>query len=444
MPESPQPQDINNSEMQVNEQLQVADAAFQNDVLESLPVQEKPSFTDKVKAAFTSVQQKVMGLIHKQEEQAAHSVVQLKAKTEGDLQFWHYFLIGKKDMIQFLEQLSTLLSSGIRLVDSLVIIKQQSESFILKKLLEQLVAEVRNGALMSQAMAKYPKLFPEKWVSLVRAGEKSGQLEQILLDLSEDEQDQQRLVSALKGAMAYPMFVIVLTAVLVVYMLLVVVPEISEIYAKMHQKLPTPTLMVIAMSEFIQETYMAILVFIGGIIVALKTSAHYLEMVRLAIDWVKLRIPVLGSLRRKQNIAIFAGNMALLLRSGVLVVDALTIVREVVPSPLYKREFTKIIDGVTKGKKISQEMGLINLQKEEFIKNFYFPLNVSQMIHIGEETGTMATLLEKLKKNYSNQINLTVKTFSSLLEPFMIIIVGIMVGGILLAVILPFFSMQAG
>lgn len=429
------------------EKMRPADDQFQNQVLQNFPqnieVPQKTSFFEKTKNQFQSVIFSVKEKLHPQQQQVQMGVVSLKQESTSGLQWFHYFLISKKEMVAFLEQVSTLLSSGIRLVDSLVIMKQQSESFATKKLLAKLIEDVRNGALLSQAMALHPQLFPEKWISLVRAGEKSGQLEQILLDLSEDEQEQQQLMSALKGAMAYPVFVIVLTSVLVVYMLVVVVPEISDIYAKMHQKLPAPTLFIIALSEFLQQSYLVLLALIVGIIALLKTSAHYLQMVRNAMDWLKLRIPVLGPLKQKQNIAIFSGNMALLLRSGVLVVDALRIVGDVVPSPLYKQEFLRILDGVTKGKRISQEMGLINLQKEEFIKNFFFPLNVSQMIRIGEETGTLANLLEKMKKNYSNQIHLTVKTFSSLLEPIMIILVGVMVGGILLAVILPFFSMQA-
>lgn len=426
---------MNNFSPQYSSQIESADSALQDQILQNLPTQMPIS---KLQAFFQSLKSKAQSFFARFQS----NTPQNPTPINRNMGLFAYFLISKNDLVNFLEQLSTLLSSGIRLVDSLVIMKQQAETASMKKLLACIISDIRNGALLSQAMEQHPRLFLVKWISLVRAGEKSGQLEQILLDLAEDEQEQQKMVSALKGAMAYPVFVVILTTVLVMYMLIVVVPEISDIYTKMHQKLPAPTIFIITLSEIIQQTYPLIIGGFLGLIVGIKISSHFFLIFRELLDWINLRIPVFGNLRKKQNIALFAGNLSLLLQSGVLIVDALNIVRDVIPSPLFKNELRRIIGNVERGAKISQEMGLINLQKEEFIKNFYFPINVSQMIHIGEETGNLAKILEKLKKNYSNQIQLTIKTFSSLLEPVMIIIVGLMVGGILLAVILPFFSMK--
>ena len=365
-----------------------------------------------------------------------------KNQPSGNVNMFHKLLISGRSIIDILDQLATLLNSGIRLVDALIILKQQVDNWALKKLLINIINKVQSGTQLSEALEAHPDIFPKKWTSLVKAGESSGELAKILTDLAADEQEQQKLKSSLKGAMAYPVFVMILSFVLVVYMLLFVVPEISEIYAKMHQKLPGATLFVIALAEFIKQYILVIVgVLVGGIFF-IKGSAKYINLVRNILDFIKLRIPIFGELIKKQNIAVFAGNLGLLLKSGVLVVDALYIVREALTNTLYQKEMDKIIKGVISGKRISEEMGLINLEKEEFKNNVFFPLNVSQMIHIGEESGNLSDILERLKNNYINKINLVIKTLSSLLEPFMIIFVGLMIGGILLAVILPFFSMK--
>lgn len=352
------------------------------------------------------------------------------------------YLLNKEELIDLMDQLGTLLISGIAILDALIVIKQQSGSSILKRLFKNITEEVRGGLLLSQAMERQKGFFPEKWISLIETGEYSGQLAEILSELAREEKKHIRLHAALKSAMAYPLFILMLTIALLLYMLLVVVPEIQDMYEKMHQSLPSATLLVIQLSEWVKESFGSILLFFFALSLSIKFLSQVFLPIKKMFDLLLLQLPIFGDLRKKQNIALFSGNLAMLLKSGVFITDALDIVKKVLPSVLYQEEVAKISAAVNSGSRISQEMGLINLQKEEFLYNRYFPLQVAQMLHIGEETENLVPMLEKIKEDYMNKIDTTLKTFSSLLEPVMILFVGLAVGGILLAVMLPFFSLK--
>jgi type IV pilus assembly protein PilC len=361
---------------------------------------------------------------------------------QGHIPYVYKYLVRKEELVDLMDQLATLLVSNIAILDSLIIIKQQCHSKILKRIFALIAEDVKRGLLLSQAMERQGHIFPEKWISLIQTGEYSGQLAEILVDLSSEEKKHIRLHAALKSAMAYPLFILTLTLGLLLYMLLVVVPEIQDMYEKMHQSLPSITLLVINLSEWVKEFFASIIIVFFASIFTIKLLSQLIFPLKKGLDFVSFYIPILGDLRKKQNIALFSGNLAMLLKSGILVTDALLIIQKVLPSVLYQKEVERIFTQVNSGKRISQEMGLINLQKEEFLYNFYFPLQVAQMVHIGEETENLVPMLEKIKEDYMNKIDTTLKTFSSLLEPVMILFVGLAVGGILLAVMLPFFSLK--
>ena len=366
----------------------------------------------------------------------------VKDISKDSIPFFYGYFIQKKDLVNILDQLGTLLISGISIIDALVIITEQSESFILKRLFYNITQSVKRGLLLSQAMERQKQFFPNKWVQLIKIGEYSGQLAEILVDLAAEEEKQIQLKDQLKSAMAYPVFILFLTLSLLAYMLLIVVPEIHEMYSKMQQSLPTPTLIIIDISTWLQEYIIQILVVSMSFFITIHIASQKIIYVKKYMDFIFLRMPIFGSLQKNHNIALFSGNLSMLLKSGVNITDALVIVQTLLPSTLYQNNIQKIIDGVNRGSKISQTLGMENLKEGQFKKNFYFPIQVIQMIRIGEETENLVVMLQKIKKNTMSHIDIRLKTLSSLLEPIMIVGVGLTVGIILLSVMLPFFSLK--
>lgn len=363
------------------------------------------------------------------------------SKERSMIERFFTFLVTKKDKLFFLDQLSTLISSDINLIDGLRLLKQQSNKRAMKKLLDHMIKDIEAGSVLSQSMMKYPRVFPRMWTHLIKAGEESGQLAEILRKLNAQQTEQAKLMGSIKGALVYPSFIVIMMIVLTVVMMTTIVPQIQQIYDQANVDLPLPTQIVIQISGFVVNSGAVFAAAVVGVIMLIITGIKRVYFMGKIWDWLNLRWPVFGDLNKKRNLILFADNVQLLLGSGILLTDALTIAADIVPSVGYTEEILLIKDKIMKGENMSKAMGLIDVAHEKFEPNFFFPLEFAQMINVGEQTGNTNSVLDKVKNTYSEKVSNTVKNLSTLLEPIMIILVGGMVAVFLLAIMLPFFGL---
>lgn len=365
-----------------------------------------------------------------------------KNKPAWQRKFENYWLlfIRKKRLLAFLDQLSTLVSSDIRLIDGIRLLKQQNTNWAMKRLLVKIIEDIEAGKRLSDSLSLYYP-FPKMWVNLIKAGESSGQLAEILKELNEQQLAQSRLMGNIKGAMVYPVFVIGMLIVLMTIMMTTIVPEIESIYKQARVDLPSITQLIISFSRFIVQNGITLAIVMVISVILLVLGVRKVYYLKKAWDYLNLRWPIFGALNKTRNLIIFSDNLQLLLRSGVLLTEALTITAEIAPSINYQEEIIRLKEKISQGDNMSKTMGLIDTTHEKFEKNFYFPLEFAQMVNVGEQTGNINQVLSKIKENYTDKVDHTVKNLSTLLEPIMIIVVGGMVLIFLLGIMLPFFNL---
>ena len=364
-----------------------------------------------------------------------------KAKNKVDW-FMLFARLSRKERTFFFTQLAILLSSDINLMDSLNIMEKQTQTKTLKKILQLIMLNISKGKLLSESMAMFAKIFPPIYTSLVNAGEKSGALVKILRELSSQMEEQNKLLGKIKGAMIYPVVVMSLAMAMVSGILILIVPKLAKMYAEAHMELPFMTKLVMGASKMLAEKgHIALAVFIV-IGIAIKIFVAKTDAGKFMMDKFVFGLPIFGKIAKNKNIIVFTGNFALLIGNGVLITDAFDIVKDAMSSIYYQKEIQIMKEGVIQGKAISEMMGLLNLQTGEYKENKFFPLNIAQMIVVGEQTGNLDKMLNKIKENYARETTDTVAVMSSLMEPIMIVGIGSMVGFLLLAIMLPFFNMS--
>jgi type II secretory pathway component PulF len=302
-----------------------------------------------------------------------------------------------------------------------------------------MIHHINAGMSLAETMYLFPHIFPPMQAALVEAGEKSGNLKTVLSQIVEELESHQDFMRKIKGAMFYPVILIVLALTMVAGMMIFVIPKVAELYKQSNATLPTLTQKVIGISEFVSTKYPIIL---GGLFTVLLILWLFVKKTKLGkLMWEKFVsiIPVFGLINKQKNIMIFASNLGMLLQSGVLISDAFEITEKTMGNLHYRRALGEIRHGIILGKNVSEMMGLEDIKAQKFKENKLFPLQVAQMIHIGELTGAISRMLMKIRENYHKNIDYTLKNMSTMIEPIMIFIVAVLVGSILLAVMLPFF-----
>jgi type IV pilus assembly protein PilC len=347
--------------------------------------------------------------------------------------------LSKKARLAFYDQMATLVGSGVPLIDSLSLIQAQERNKNVKKLYAEMIHEINGGLSLAESMELFPHVFPRMQSALVEAAEASGNLKEVLAELVEEMEANQDFLKKVTGAMVYPIILVCLALILVTGMMAFVIPKIAAMYEQANVKLPSITQVVINISDFVVNKWP---ILIGGVIGGVL--ALYIFFARLhfgRILWEKFvnAIPVAGRISKEKNIMMIASNMAMLMKSGVLITEAFAITKNTVNNLHYQKALEEIRQGVVMGKEVSQMMGLIDIKEQKFKEHKLFPLQMAQLIHIGEKTGTIANMLFKVKKNYHKSIDYTLRNISTLVEPLMIFIVAALVGSILMAVMLPFF-----
>ena len=347
--------------------------------------------------------------------------------------------LSKKTRLTFYDEMATLVGSGVPLIDALSLIQAQERNKNIKKLYAEMIHEINGGMSLAQSMELFPHIFPRMQSALVEAAEASGNLKEVLAELVEEMEASQDFLKKVTGAMVYPIILILLAIVLTAGMMVFVIPKIAGMYEQANVKLPGVTQMVINVSDFTVNYWPILLGSIVGGAVLLYVIFAKVRAGRLLGEKFVSAIPVLGRIAKEKNIMIIASNMAMLMKSGVLITEAFAITKNTVGNLHYQKALEQIRQGVVMGKEVSQMMGLIDIKAQKFKEHPLFPLQMAQLIHIGEKTGTIANMLSKVKKNYHKSIDYTLKNISTVIEPLMIFVVAALVGTILMAVMLPFF-----
>ncbi|MDQ8159781.1 MAG: type II secretion system F family protein [Gemmatimonadota bacterium] len=338
--------------------------------------------------------------------------------------------IGMRDIVIFTRQFSTMINAGLPLVQALDILARQSENKSLAAVVREVVFDVESGNTVADAMRKHPKAFSDLYTNMVAAGEAGGILDTILNRLAVFMEKNDALVRKVKGAMIYPTVILCVAALCVVILLWKVIPVFSSMFDSVGMELPLPTKVVIGMSYFLTTYWWAILIGVGG-------SAYFIKQFyatpagQLVIDRFLLKVPVLGDVLRKSAVSRFTRTLGTLISSGVSILDGLEITARTSGNRVVQDAIMKSRASIAGGDTIAGP-----LQKSDV-----FPPMVISMISVGEQTGGLDEMLSKIADFYDDEVDAAVSALLSLLEPIMIVFLGVVVGGMIVAMYLPIFDM---
>ena len=340
--------------------------------------------------------------------------------------------VSLRDVSVMTRQLATLLSASIPLVPSLTALISQTTNPKLKKTLAQIKEDVNEGNSLAQSILYYPRIFSPFYVNMVRAGEASGALDIVLERLADFNESRQALQGKIKAALAYPVFMFLIGSVVLFFLTTFIVPKITGIFSEMHQALPGITIFLISISSFLKSFWMAIVLIIIGSFIGLRYMFTKTLRGQYLWDKIKLKMPLFGSLTHKMAVARFSRTLGTLLESGVPLLTALSIVKNVVNNRLIADAIAETSIDVEEGGNLSATLS----------KKRLFPPIVTQMISAGEQSGTLEKMLYKIADSLENEVESNITMMTSMLEPVMILIMGLLVGFIVISILLPIFEMN--
>ena len=329
-------------------------------------------------------------------------------------------------------QLSTLIGAGLPLLGSLTALIEQVDNASLKKVITEVREDVTKGVSLADAMASHPRVFPAIYVNMVRAGETSGTLEDILLRLADFSENQMRLRNKVWAALIYPILMVFVGGGVVAFLLAFVIPTISEIFREMQQALPLPTVLLISVSDFIRGFWWAILLCIALLVLGINGYIRRSEAGRLMYDRLKLKTPLLGNLVIKTALSRFSRTLGILLKSGIPLLVSLDIVKNVVNNKVLSQAIESTREDVREGEDIAGPLKRAQV----------FPPLVIHMISAGEKSGELEDMLLRVADSYENEVETTVSAMTSVVEPALILIMGVVIGFIVLATLLPIMEMN--
>ena len=340
--------------------------------------------------------------------------------------------VGLKDLAIMSRQASTMLSSGLSLLRALSILSDQTENKKLKDILGKVRDDVERGVSFSDAVAKYPVDFPPIMINMIRAGETGGFLDQAMDSIATNFEKEHKLRSTIKSAMTYPVVVLCMSLAAVVIMLVFIVPIFQKMFSSLGGQLPLPTMVLVYASHAMVYVgpVLAVVGFFGWLWWRANKNT---ERVRAVVDPIKLKVPVFGQLNQKIVIARFSRNLSDMIGAGVPILQALQIAGEVSNNHVVDKALGRIAESVRKGESIA-----VPLEKETV-----FPAMVSQMIAVGEDAGSLEVMLEKIAEFYDNEVETTTDALTSLIEPLLIAFLGVVVGGMIVALYLPIFQITS-
>jgi len=334
------------------------------------------------------------------------------------------------DVMIFTRQFATMIDAGLPIVQSLDILSQQTENKLFRNTIKTIKQDVEGGSTLAEALKKHPKVFDDLYVNMVAAGEAGGVLNTILNRIALFIEKSTKLKRKVKGAMIYPCTIVVVAAVVVTILLLYVIPVFGELYGGAGKALPLPTQMTINVSNWFRAYFLYIVALVVAIIVAIRLY-YKTDNGRLVIDGFLLRLPVVGDLVRKVAIARFTQNMAILLSSGVPILDGLAITAKTAGNKVVEQAVMKCRISISQGKTIAEPLA----------ESKIFPPMVCQMVAIGENTGSLDSLLKKVAEFYEEEVDSAVTNLTALMEPVIMVVLGVIIGGLVISMYLPIFQL---
>lgn len=333
------------------------------------------------------------------------------------------------EKVVFMRQLATMVGAGLPLTQSLEILGSQARNKAFKKAIQMIVDDVSGGSGLSDSMARQEGIFDDITINLIRAGEESGNLEEVFLRLADDMEKKRNFQGKVKGAMIYPVIIVIALVVVVILLLTTMVPQMAELYAEFDAQLPLPTRILVSLSGLILKYWwlalFVIVVTVGGLISYRRSKAG-----RVVTDGLILQLPVFGKLFKDSQTAEFSRTLEMLLKSGIPIVKSLNIVSDSLSNVLFSDAVKKSAAAVEKGVPLAKPIS----EAESF------PLIVSQMIAVGEETGKVDEILSKLNAYFTEEVNNTVNNLTTLMEPIILVVMGVVIGLIAVAIYMPIFQ----
>ena len=338
--------------------------------------------------------------------------------------------VKETDIILFARQFSTMIDAGLPIIQCLDILYTQQENATFKKILKSIKETVEGGATLAESLKKFPKQFDDLFVNMVAAGEAGGILDTILRRLSTYMEKAAKLKSQVKGAMTYPVVTLIIAAVVLAVILVFVIPVFQDMFADFGSELPAFTQMVIDVSDFTKRNIIWIVIGLILFVFAFRKT-YKTEKGREMIDDLLLKMPIFGLLIRKVAVAKFTRTMGTMLSSGVAILEALDIVAKTAGNKTIEKAVYAVRSDIAEGRTMAdplQESGV-------------FPAMVCQMIAVGESTGALDSMLEKIAVFYDDEVDQAVENLTALIEPFMLVFLGVTIGGLVIAMYLPIFKM---
>jgi len=335
-----------------------------------------------------------------------------------------------QDFVIYCRQFATLIRAGVSIVQSTQILAMQSESKALKRILSSIESDLRTGISFSDAAAKHPKVFPPIFINMVRAGEATGNLDDTLDRLAKYLENQFDLKKKIQSTMAYPVVLLAIMVLVVIFLMVSIVPTFTAMFAQMGADLPGITLFMIGLSKGIQKWWWLGLLLIIALIIAFRFFMKNNQNFNYTVHALLLKSPVFGNLLQKEAIARMSRTLSSLVSSSVPILQSLDIVAKVVGNPVLSKVILEARSALETGRRLS----------DPFSKSWLIPPLVTQMLAIGEETGSLDFMLEKIADFYEAEVNRTVDTLKSLIEPIMIVLLAGIIGTVVMSIIIPMFS----
>ena len=337
--------------------------------------------------------------------------------------------IGLKDIAVMSRQMATMIGAGLSLIRTLSILSDQTENKELARVLGLIRTDVETGSSLSDSMNKHPTVFPALMIHMVRSGETGGFLDTSLNGAADNLEADVKLRDTIKSALTYPVIVLIIAVLSVIGMLLFVVPIFEKMFADLGGELPLPTQVLVVLSKGMPVVVPLLVIGTIAFSVWWRKNKH-LDSVRSRVDPIKFKLPVFGMLFKKVAIARFARNFSTMMGAGVPILQSLSIVGETSGSYVIEQALKKVQESVRQGKSVSGPLALEPV----------FPSMVVQMVAVGEDSGAMEVMLDKIAEFYEAEVETTTKALTSLIEPLMIAFIGVIIGGMIVALYLPVFS----
>ncbi len=379
------------------------------------------------------------GEIEAQDEQAARRLLRqqrvspskINAKPKDLLENIAFFQtkVSTKDIVIFTRQLSTMIDAGLPLVQGLEVLASQQDNKTLKKILMDIKSDVESGSTFADALKKHPNQFDRLFCNMVAAGEIGGILDDVLKRLADYMENALRLKRKVKGALTYPIIVLAISALVIGVILIFVIPVFEQMFADFGGALPVPTQVVVNLSNFV-KSYSLVIIGVSVVVVFLFKKYYKTEKGRRLVDRLLLKFPVFGPLLRKVAVAKLTRTLGTLLNSGVPIIESLNVAAGTAGNKMVEEAIYNVRSSISEGRTIAQPLA----------ESGIFPAMVVQMVSVGETTGALDQMLNKIADFYDEEVETAVDALTSMIEPFMIVFLGGTVGSIIVAMYLPIFA----